>query len=136
MKIYNPLFSIITIAIQLIFSLKDYYELQEWRKTNPELDALIRLVIHYDTLFVFVMVLGLFEIFTRPSLIKNLCRVLLVCIVLGYNYSGLIPIEDFRFGVYNTAWFSAIVAFVLILIRIGNYGFGRITIKKVNKASR
>ncbi|WP_405207158.1 hypothetical protein [Aquimarina sp. LLG6339-5] len=131
MKLYKPLFSIIVIIVQLILSLKDYYELQEWKKANPELDSLISLVIHYDTLFLFVLIIGVYEMQTKPSLIKKLIRILLVCIVFGYSFSGIIPIEDFKFGVYNTAWFSAVVAIVLILIQIGKYG-----VKKINKNSR
>jgi hypothetical protein len=118
-KIYNPLFSIIVIVVQLILSLKEYYELQEWRKANPELDALINLVIRYDTFFLFVLIIGIYEMLIKPSLFKNLIRISLVCIVLGYHFSGIIPIENFQSGVYNTALFSAIVTVVLILVRIG-----------------
>ncbi|WP_106794295.1 hypothetical protein [Aquimarina sp. Aq78] len=131
MKLYKPLFSIIIIIVQLILSLEDYYQLQEWKKENPELDSLINLVIHYDTLFLFVLIIGIYEMRTKPSLIKKLIRILLVCIVFGYCFSGIIPIEDFKFGIYNTAWFSAVVAIVLILIQMGKYGT-----KKINKACR
>ena len=130
MKLYKPLFSIIIIVIQLILSLKNYYELQEWRKANPEIDGLINLVIHYDTLFLFVLIIGVYEMLTKPSIIKYLIRIFLVCIVFGYYFSEVIPIEDFKFGVYNTAWFSAGVALALILIRIGKYSFEKITDKR------
>ena len=33
-------------------------------------------------------------------------------------------------------WFSAVVAIVLILVRIGKYSFGKINDRKLNKASR
>ncbi len=126
MKLYKPLFSIIVIFIQLILSLKDYFELLEWRKANPELDSLINFVIHYDTLFLFVLIIGIYEMLTKPNWFKTIIRIFLVCIVLGTYFSGLIPIEGFKSGVYNTAWFSAIVAFILILIRIGKYAIGKI----------
>ncbi|WP_299223566.1 hypothetical protein [uncultured Aquimarina sp.] len=136
MKLYNPLFSIIVIIIQLILSLKDYYELQEWKKENPELDSLINVVIQYDTFFLFVLIIGIYEMLTKPSWFKILIRIFLVCIILGTEFSGLIPIEDFKSGIYNTAWFSAVVAIVLILIRIGKYGIKKMNNRKLNKASR
>ncbi len=136
MKFYKPLFSITVIIVQLILSLKEYYQLQEWKKANPELDSLINLVIQYDTLFLFVLIIGIFEILTKPNWFKTLIRIFLVCIVLGTEFSGLIPIEGFKSGIYNTAWFSAIVAIVLILIRIGKVGIEKMNIKKLNKASR
>ncbi len=136
MKSYKPLFSIIVLIVQLILSLKDYYQLQEWRKANPELDSLINLVIQYDTLFLFVLIIGIYEMLTKPSWVKTLIKIFLVCIVLGTEFSGLVPIEDFKSGIYNTAWFSAIVAIVLILIQIGKYGIEKMNIRKLNKASR
>ena len=132
MKFYKPLFSIIIIIVQLILSLKDYYELQEWRKENSELNELINLVIHYDTLFLFVLFIGIYEMLTKPSLTKKLIRTLLVCIVLGYHFSGLIPIEDFKYGVYNIAWFSGFSAFLLILIKFTKYIIEKIKSRKLN----
>ena len=134
MKLYKPLFSTLVIVVQLILSIKDYFELQEWKKTNPELDSIINLVIHYNTLFLFVLIIGVYEMLIKPSWFKNLIRILLVGIVLGYQFSGLIPVEDFKFGVYNTAWFSAVIAFILILV-IGHLE-NRYNEKKLNKASR
>ena len=131
MKIYKPIFSIIIILIQLILSLKDYYELQEWRKANSELDGLINLVIHYDTLFLFVLLIGIYEMLTKPSLHKKLIRLILVFIVFGYHFSGLIPIKDFKYGVYNTAWFLGFSAFVLILGKISKYLIEKITSRKL-----
>ncbi|WP_178983658.1 hypothetical protein [Winogradskyella helgolandensis] len=122
MKIYKPLFSLVLILIQLILSVVRYFDLQNWRKENPELDALISLNITYTTLFIFVLIIGIYEIMTKPSWFKTAIRIFLVCIILGTTFSNFIPIEDFYFGVYNTAWFSAVVAFVLILVRIGKYG--------------
>ena len=107
--------------------MKDYYELQEWRKANPELDALINLVIHYDTLFVFVLLIGIYEMLTKPNLNKKLIRLTLVIIVFGYHFSGLIPIEDFKYGIFNTAWFLGFSAFVLILAQISKYIIEKIT---------
>ena len=136
MKFYKPLFSIIVILIQLILSIKDYFKLQEWKKANPELDSLINLVTQYDTFFLFVLIIGIYEILTKPSWFKTLIRIFLVCIVLGTEFYELIPIEDFKSGIYNTTWFSAVVAIILILIRIGKYGIEKINNRKLNKASR
>ena len=127
MKIYKPIFSIIIILIQFILSLKDYYGLQEWRKANPELDGLINLVIHYDTLFLFVLSIGIYEMLTKPSLNKKLIRIFLVIIVFGHHFSGLIPIKDFKYGIYNTAWFLGCSSFLLILIQITKYVIEKIT---------
>lgn len=118
MKVFNPLFSIIIIIIQLILSLKEYYQLNEWKKANPELDSLINLYITYDSLLLFVFIIGICEMLTKPSWFKTLIRILLVCIILGTEFSEFIPIDQFYYAVYNTAWFSAVVAIVLILVRI------------------
>ncbi len=136
MKFYKPLFSIIVIVVQLILSLKDYFQLQEWKKANPELDAIINLIIHYDTLFLCVLVIGVNEMLTKPSWIKSLIRILLVGIVLGYEFSGLIPIEDFSSGVYNSTCFLAVVSVILFLFRIEKYSIGKKSNKNLNKASR
>jgi hypothetical protein len=135
-KLYKPFFSMIVIIAQLILSLKSYYDYVEWGKANAELNGLISRIFQGDSLFLFVLIIGFYEMLAKPSWFKTVIRIFLVCIVLGIQFSGLIPIEDFYYGVYNTAWFSAVVAVVLILIRIGKYSFGKITDKKLNKASR
>ena len=136
MKFYKPLFSIIVILIQLILSVKEYFKLQEWRKANPELDSIINLIITYDSLFLFVFIIGIYEMLTKPSWFKTVVRIFLVCIISGTEFSDFIPVDQFYYGVYNTAWFSAVVAIVLILVRIGKYSFGKIKDWKLNKASR
>ena len=140
MKLYKPLFSTILILIQLILSLIDHYEhieaIKEMKKANPNLFELISYITTYDTLFIFVLIIGLYEMLIKPSWFKTVIRIFLICIILGTQFSRLIPIDDFYSGVYNTAWFSAVVAVVLILIRIGKYSFKKITDNKLNKASR
>jgi len=134
MKFYKPLFSIIVILVQLILSLIDHYEfiegMEKMKRENPELYELINIGITYDTLFLFVLVIGFYEMTTKTSLFKTLVRIFLVCIVLGTQFSGLVPIEDFYYGVYNTAWFSAVLAFALILTRIGKNTVNRNKLKK------
>ena len=122
MKFYKPLFSIFVILVQLILSLKAHFQHLEWikemEKTNPDFLDLISLRVTYDTLFLFVLIIGFYEILTKPGWFKTAIRIFLVCIVLGTQFSGFIPIDDFYFGVYNTAWFSAVVAFALSLYKI------------------
>lgn len=55
MKFYQPLFSTIVIIFQLILSLKEYYQLQEWKKANPHLDSIVCLNTTIDSLFLFVL---------------------------------------------------------------------------------
>lgn len=126
MKFYKPLFSIVIILIQLTLSVKEYFKLQEWIKANPGLNGIINKIIHYDKLFLFVLIIGIYEMLTKPSWFKSLIRIFLVCIVLGYHFSGIIPIVDFKFGIYNTAWFTTVVAFLHILVRIGKYTYEKI----------
>ena len=122
MKFYKPLFSIIVILVQLILSLIDHFQHLEWikekEKTDPEFLALISYSVNYDSLFLFVLLIGFYEMTTKPSWIKIVLRIFLICIILGTQFAGLIPIEDFYFGVYNTAWFSGLLAVFLILVRI------------------
>lgn len=136
MKLFKPLFSIIVIIVQLILSLKDYYQFQETKIANPELFELISYRTTYDTLFIFVLIIGLYEMQTKPSWFKTAIRIFLVCIVLGTQFSGFIPIDQFYFGVYNTAWFSAVVAFVLIIIKFGKYVIEKPTERKSSKAQK
>ncbi len=136
MKFYKPLFSVIVIIVQLILSFKEYYKLQEWKKANPDLDSLICLNLTYDSLFLFVFIIGFYEMLIKPSLLKTAIRTFLILIILGTVFSSFIPINQFYYGVYNTAWFSAVVAIVLILIQIGKYCIGKINENKLNKASR
>lgn len=119
MKVYKPLFSIIVIITQLILSLISYYDFVEWGKANPELNSHICRTFLEDNLFVFVLIIGFYEMLTKPSFFKTLIRIFLVCIILGTSFSEFIPIDDFYSGVYNTAWFSAVIAVLLIVIRIG-----------------
>ena len=134
MKIYKPLFSFIVILIQLILSVTDYFELEKWSAENPELYKIISLNITYETLFLFVLIIGVYEMLIKPSLLKSVIRIFMICIVLGTQFSGLIPMEDFYFGVYNTAWFLAVVAFILTLVKIGKFGIEKLIDKKQNKA--
>lgn len=135
MKFYKPLFSIIVIIIQLILSIKEYYKHQEWKIANPELDSLVSHYITYDSLFLYVFIIGIYEMLTKPSWFKTAIRIFLVCIILGTEFSDFIPIDQFYYGVYNTAWFSAVIAIVLILVRIGKYSFEKISDRKLNKSS-
>ncbi|WP_299765326.1 hypothetical protein [uncultured Dokdonia sp.] len=128
MKFYKPLFSSIVIVIQLILSIISYYGYVAWGEANPEMNRLISRLFHGDSLFLFVLIIGFYEMQTKPSWFKTAIRIFLVCIVLGAQFSELIPIDQFYFGVYNTAWFAAIVTILLILIRIGNY-----SIRKIHK---
>lgn len=136
MKFYKPLFSIIVIIIQLILSIKDHFQLLEWKKENPGLDAIINLVIRYDTLFLCVLIIGVNEMLTKTNWLKILLRILLVGIVLGYEFSGLIPIEGFSSGVYNFTCFFAVFSIILFLFRIEKHSIEKESDKNLNKASR
>ncbi|WP_025665355.1 hypothetical protein [Aquimarina megaterium] len=102
----------------MILSLKDHYQFLETKNANPELFELINYRITYDTLFLFVLIIGFYEMLTKPGWFKTIIRIFLVCIVLATQLSGFIPIEDFYYGVYNTAWFSSVVVFILALWKI------------------
>ena len=115
MKLYRPLFSIIIILTQLILSLTDYYNYIKWEKNN--LNSLISRPFHGDSLFCFVLIIGLYEMLTEPGWLKKIIRILLIVIILGTQFSAFIPINDLYFGVYNTAWFSAIIALILITVK-------------------
>jgi hypothetical protein len=97
------------------------YAMQTLKENNPELFGLINISTTYEFLFLSILIIGIYEMITKPSLLKTLVRILLVCIIIGTKFSYLIPINDFYYGVYNTTWFAAVVAFLLIFIKIGNY---------------
>ncbi len=133
MKLYKPLFSLIIILAQLILSSISYYQYVEWGKANPELDGLISRYFLGYWLFLFVLTIGFYEMLTKPSWFKKALRIFLVCIILGTQFSEFVPIHEFYSGVYNTAWFSAVVAFILIIIRFGRYIIEKITERKLNR---
>ena len=137
MKLHKPLFSTILILIQLILSLINHYEhieaIKKMKEVNPDLFELISYRTTYDSLFFFVLIIGFYEMLTKPNWFKTVIRIFLVCIILGTQFSGFVPIEDFYYGVYNTAWFSSVVALFLILFQIGKYLIGKITHRKLNK---
>lgn len=139
MKLYKPTFSTILIIIQLILSLINHFEhiemVKELQETNPELVGLINFRITYKIFFFFVLIIGFYEILTKPSWFKTTIRVFLVCIIFVSVFSGFIPIVGFKSGIYNTAWFSAVIAIVLILIRFGKYGIEKLNIRNLNKAN-
>ena len=118
LKFYQPIFSIIIIVFQLILSVLDYFEFQEWKKSQNKIYELLNVVVRYDKIFLFVLTIGIYEMLTKPSMQKIIIRVLLICIVLGYNLAEFIPINDFESGVYNAAWFLAIISFALIAVQI------------------
>ena len=130
MKLYKPLFSIVMIAIQLIISVIDYLEFTNWIDANPEICASSYGV----SIFLFVVVIGLYEMMTKSNWFKTTIRLLLIGIVLGAELAEFIPIDHFFFAVYNTAWFSATVAILLIFFSILKYISGRfrsvITVRK------
>lgn len=117
MKLNKPIFSLSIIAAQLVFSLIEHYNFVQWGKENPELDALVQRHFYGDSLFAFVLVIALCEMGTANGLFKTLMRLLLIGIVFGIQLSGLVPIEDFFHGVYNTAWFSAYLALAVLVVR-------------------
>ena len=115
MKIHNPKFSIIVILAQLVLSIKNYIDFKNWGKENPEIDELVNRIFYGDLLFLFVAIIGLFEMMTKPGRFKTMIRIFLICIVLGAEFARVVPIEDFFFAVYNTAWFSAAFTGILIM---------------------
>lgn len=101
---------------------------------NAELDGLINRHFLGDSLFLFVLIIGLYKMMNKPSSLKTGLRMFLVYIILGTQFSVLIPMKDFYFGVYNTAWFVAAITFILILVRFGKYGLEKI--KKETQTER
>jgi len=121
MRLHRPLFSIVVILAQTLFSLEDYFEIRAWREANPSLDALLNMVIRYDTILLFVVLIGVCEMLTSPCALKKILRLVLVIILLGYNFSAYIPIDDFNSAVYNSAGFVAMLSYFLIVFTIGKY---------------
>ena len=73
---------------------------------------------------------------TKPGILKTVTRTILVLVVLGIQVSDLIPIEELKFALYNTAWFLAVVAVVLIIYRLGRYLMEKVNKNKLEEASR
>tara|TARA_R110000850_G_C9600656_1_gene428626 strand:+ start:48 stop:434 length:387 start_codon:yes stop_codon:yes gene_type:complete len=126
-KLHKPLFSIIIIIVHLIFSIISYYDFFGWGLGQPEVGELICRVYLGDYLFLWVVIIGFYEMLTKPSWFKTAIRILLIFIVIGTHIDILFT------GVYNTAFISAIVASILILIRFGKYGIKKITERKTNR---
>lgn len=118
MKFYKPRFSLFLIFIQLLLSVKAYYLHQKWVKENPDLDALITIEPKYIYFFLFISIIGLCEMLTQPGRLKTGIRISMVIAVLGLEFSEFVPIDQFYYAVYNTTWFAAFIASILILIYI------------------
>ena len=136
MKLYKPLFSIVIIVIQLILSLKDYYYFVKWAEDNPELNRLATRYFLGDSLFLFVLIIGLYEMRTSHLQFKKIIRILLACIILAQFVAPVTGIGDIFYAAYNTAWFSAIVAVILFIFFIGKYSIKKITKRKQNSAEK
>lgn len=74
MKLHKPLFSIVVISAQLIFSLINYYQFKAWLKTNPELDELISTTSPEGFMLLFVSIIGIYEMLIKPGLLKTTIR--------------------------------------------------------------
>ena len=57
--------------------------MRKMKDTNPELYGLINISITYETLFLFVLIIGTYNVLTKPSWLKNSIRILLICILVG-----------------------------------------------------
>ena len=118
MKLYQPLFSIIIIFIQLILSLIGYYYYVQWGIENPELNELVNRMFEGGYTFLSVLFIGILEMLTKPSWFKTFIRIFLITYLLGILVSELIFISGFYSGIYVTICFSGIIAFLLILAKI------------------
>ena len=101
--------------------------MNELKITNPDLYGVISVHTKYEILFISVLIIDIYEITTKLGWYKKAIRFFLIGIILGMEFSGLIPIRDFDLGVYHTASFSAVVASFLLLIRVGKYGLRKAT---------
>jgi hypothetical protein len=91
------------------------------RKLLTLLHGLINISTTNKTLFLIILIIGIYEVLTELSWFKNSIKIVLICIIVGIVFSDLIPINNFYSAVYNTAWFFATAAFILILIKILYY---------------
>jgi len=57
--------------------------MRKMKDTNPELYGLINSSITYETLFLFVLIIGTYNVLTKPSWLKNSIRIVLICILVG-----------------------------------------------------
>lgn len=57
--------------------------MRKMKDTNPELYGLINISITYETLFLFVLIIGTYNVLTKPSWLKNSIRIVLICILVG-----------------------------------------------------
>ena len=110
MKIYNPILSTLLITVQFIFSWLDHTEVKKWQALNPTLDGVIQFQYLYQQFFLYVLVIGVFEIFTKPGLLKKAIRILLITVIATYQLAPFLPVDK---GAYFTA---EILAFGLILV--------------------
>jgi hypothetical protein len=53
------------------------------KDTGPELYGLINIRITYETLFLFILIIGTYEVLTKTSWLKNSIRISLISILVG-----------------------------------------------------
>jgi hypothetical protein len=126
MKLHKPLFSTILILIQLLFAVNEHIQHQNWKKENPDIEGIICFYLLYPELFLFVLIIGVFEMLTKPGWFKTMVRILLAGIVVGAELSKLAPINQLYHGFFNTAGVCALIAFVWLLFRFWKFGYRKI----------
>ncbi len=89
-----------------------------WGKNNPKLDALVNRDFNGDALFIFVVIIGLYEMTTKRGHYKKILRIIMNCIVFGTFLSKKIPIKNLYDAIFNSAWFIASIVLILMVIRI------------------
>ncbi len=57
--------------------------MRKMKDTNPELNGLINISITYETLFLFILIIGTYNVLKKPSWLKNSIRIILICILVG-----------------------------------------------------
>jgi hypothetical protein len=57
--------------------------MRKMKDTNPELYGLINISITYETLFLFILIIGTYNVLTKTSWLKNSIRILLISILVG-----------------------------------------------------
>ena len=57
--------------------------MSKMKASNPELNGLININTTYETLFLFILIIGTYEVLTKTSWLKNSIRISLISILVG-----------------------------------------------------
>jgi hypothetical protein len=117
MKLYRPVFHIVIVLINTGISFMSYLRHQVWiNNTAPGLLELIEVWFNGWSFLGFVSMIALASLINTNKFLAKLASYILIVITVGRIVECIVPSNDLFWALYNTAWFSAFVALIYVIV--------------------